>query len=117
VSRPDDDGLRERTVAYLRTGPARLRRVNEQLALWDHLDAMQLMPPSLRLTVQVSVLDGEQLESLRQELIAYLAELEARSDRTQPALLPGRGTCELLHSPGARAGLYWRHHAAIPVGL
>jgi hypothetical protein len=43
---------------------------------------MALMPPSLRPSVEVPVLDREQLESLRQELLAYLAELEARSDGT-----------------------------------
>jgi hypothetical protein len=61
---------------------ARPRRVNRQLALWDELDAQALLLPSERRSVPVPELDREQLESLRQELIAYLAELEARSDRT-----------------------------------
>ena len=34
-------------IARLKT-LARLRRVNRQLALWEELDAMSLMPPSLR---------------------------------------------------------------------
>jgi hypothetical protein len=38
---------------------ARLRRVNRQLALWDELDAIQLMPPSLRPWVPVPLLDRE----------------------------------------------------------
>ena len=34
-------------IRYLKTF-ARLRRPNAQLALWDELDAMALMPPGLR---------------------------------------------------------------------
>ena len=60
---------------------ARLRRVNRQLALWDELDAMALLPPSLRLWVAVPLLDREQLRSLRAELVEYLGELEERCKR------------------------------------
>ncbi len=56
---------------------ARLRRVNRQLALWDELDAMALLPPSLRPWVEVPVLDRETLEELRAELRAALGEMQA----------------------------------------
>ena len=55
---------------------AALRRVNRQLPLWDELDAMPLMPPSLRPTVEVPVLEREELKSLQVELVAALGEVE-----------------------------------------
>ena len=58
---------------------AALRRVNRQLSLWDELDAMELMPATLRPRVEVPALDREQLESLRAVLVGALGELEART--------------------------------------
>ena len=60
-------------IRHLKT-LARLRRVNRQLALWDELDAMSLMPPSLRPCVPVPLLRRETLEELRAELVAALGE-------------------------------------------
>jgi hypothetical protein len=60
---------------------AALRRVNKQLALWDELDAMELMPNSLRPHVEQPSLSREQLESIRQELLGALNELQARDGR------------------------------------
>lgn len=53
---------------HLRT-LAQLRRVNKQLALWDELDAQELIPNSLRQWVEVPRLDREQLKSLQLVLI------------------------------------------------
>jgi hypothetical protein len=60
---------------------ARLRRVNKQLAAWDDVDAVSLLPPTLRPDVEIPTLDREQLTSLQVELIACLGELEARYGR------------------------------------
>ena len=68
-------------IAHLKT-LARLRRVNRQLALWDELDAMQLMPPSLRPWVPVPDLDRETLEELPAELVAALGEMEQCGGRS-----------------------------------
>ena len=43
---------------------AALRRVNRQLGVWDELDAIELIPPTLRSRVEVSALDRRKLESL-----------------------------------------------------
>ena len=51
---------------------ARLRRVNAQLALWDELDAMALMPPGLRPWAEVPVLDHQTLKTPRAEPVAAL---------------------------------------------
>ena len=59
---------------YFRT-LARLRRVNKQLALLDELDAMELMPNSLRPHVEPLGLDREHLLSLRDVLAEDLREL------------------------------------------
>ena len=55
---------------------AALRRVSRQLSLWHELDAMELMLPSLRPTVEVPLLDREELKSLQVELVAALGEVE-----------------------------------------
>jgi hypothetical protein len=60
---------------------AQLRRVNKQLAAWDEVDALALLPPTLRPGVESPSLDREQLKSLQVELIACLGELEARYQR------------------------------------
>jgi hypothetical protein len=54
---------------------ARLRRVNKQLAAWDELDAMELMPNTLRPHVEQPRLDREQLKGLQLSLIEQLREL------------------------------------------
>ena len=54
---------------------ARLRRVHQQLAVWEELEAMVLMPNSLRPHVQWPQLDREQLQSLRDVLTEDLREL------------------------------------------
>ena len=41
--------------------PVALRRVNKQLGAWDELDAMALMPPTLRPWVEVPGLEREHL--------------------------------------------------------
>ena len=62
---------------------ARLRRVNAQLAAWDELEAMPLLPPTLRgeprpdRWPEVPELDREELVSLREVLLEALAEREA----------------------------------------
>ena len=70
--------LRRAYFGYIdhRGTPARLRRVNRQLALWDELEAMQLMPPSPRPWVEVPELDRETLRELRAELVGARGELE-----------------------------------------
>jgi hypothetical protein len=68
---PDDAETRDTRLKTL----ARLRRVNRQLAAWDELDAMELMPNSLRPHVDQPRLDREQLKSLQHELIGELGEL------------------------------------------
>ena len=60
---------------------ARLRRVNRELSRWNELDALALLPPTLRPDVQVPLLDRDELKSLQVELIACLGELEARYRR------------------------------------
>ena len=63
---------------------ARLRRVNRQIAAWDELEAMALLPPTLRgephsdRWPEVPELDREELVSLREVLLEALAEEEAR---------------------------------------
>ena len=59
---------------------AALRRVNRQLSRWDELDAMPLLPPSLRGHVEVPLLEREHLKSLQVELVAALGELELVPD-------------------------------------
>ena len=54
---------------------AALRRVNRQIAAWDELEAMELMPNSLRPHVEVPRLDREQLKDLQEMLTESLAEL------------------------------------------
>ena len=56
-------------------------RVSAQLSPWDELDAMPLLPPSLRPWGGVPVLDREQLRSLQAGLVEYLGELEERCKR------------------------------------
>lgn len=57
---------------------ARLRRVSKQLAAWDELDAMKLMPNTLRPHVEQPGLGREQLKSLQLMLIDVLRELDLR---------------------------------------
>ena len=64
---------------------AALRRVNRQLSLWDELDAMALVPPSLRPTVEVPMLEREQLKSLQVELVAAIGEVERRCEQERTA--------------------------------
>jgi hypothetical protein len=71
---PDQHGP-PASIEQLRT-LARLRRVNEQLALWDELDSSELMPAGQRPHVVQPILDREQLKSLQEELIERLRELD-----------------------------------------
>jgi hypothetical protein len=59
---------------------ARLRRVNKQLSAWDELDAMELMPNTLRPHLEQPPLDRGQLKDLQLLLIEQLRELEQGTD-------------------------------------
>ena len=58
---------------------ARLRRVDEQLVLWDELEAAEYLPYNRRPHLPVPAIDRERLGELRAELVAALGELDARS--------------------------------------
>jgi arylsulfatase A-like enzyme len=64
---------------------ARLRRVNKALSDWDKLDAMSLMPPTLRPWVEVPVLDRETLKELRAELVVIDEQLAFFADAADEA--------------------------------
>jgi hypothetical protein len=72
---PDTYDIRLKTLA-------RLRRVNKQLAAWDEVDAMELMPNSLRPHVEQPRLDREQLKALQLILVDELRELENGLNRS-----------------------------------